>query len=179
MLLLPVDEELDLFLLQEQHAEPLFAMVDVERERLRTWLPWVDRTRKADDVRAYIQDSLRRFAEGTSMIVGIRYKGDIVGGSGLRIDVANHRCEIGYWLAGAYEGRGIVTRTARALTAYAIRELGLHRIEIRCATGNLRSGAIPERLGFVYEGTFRESFLCNGEYQDIRIYSYLAPQRLH
>ncbi|MBC7545495.1 MAG: RimJ/RimL family protein N-acetyltransferase, partial [Candidatus Sericytochromatia bacterium] len=40
----PLDAETHLALLEWPHAEALFALVDANRARLRTWLGWVDRT---------------------------------------------------------------------------------------------------------------------------------------
>ena len=74
------------------------------------------------------------------------------------------------------QGRGIVTRTCRALLYYAFGELELNRMQIRIATGNRRSLAIPERLEFVFEGVQRQAELVNGEYYDLAVYSMLASE---
>jgi len=54
------------------------------------------------------------------------------------------------------------------------RRFGLHRIEIRCATWNHRSSAIPRRLGFVEEGILRESEWLHDKWVDLRVFSMLA-----
>ena len=65
-----------------------------------------------------------------------------------RFDPRHRNSSIGYWIDGASEGRGIMTRACRAMVSEGFHHYGLHRIEIRCATGNNRSASIPRRLGF-------------------------------
>jgi RimJ/RimL family protein N-acetyltransferase len=48
-----------------------------------------------------------------------------------------------------------------------------NKIYIRCATTNKRSCNIPQKLGFVHEGVFREDILVNGVKMDANIYSIL------
>lgn len=86
------------------------------------------------------------------------------------------RCEIGYWIRGDYEGRVWVTKAVAALEAELFR-IGLHRIQLQCSTENLRSSAIPRRLGYSYEGTRRDFALVNGRHHDLEIYSKIKADR--
>ncbi|RYF79960.1 MAG: GNAT family N-acetyltransferase [Chitinophagaceae bacterium] len=52
----------------------------------------------------------------------------------------------------------------------------LHRIEIRCATGNDKSAAVAERLGFLKEGVLREAELVNGKQFDLAVFSQLHAE---
>jgi ribosomal-protein-serine acetyltransferase len=81
---------------------------------------------------------------------------------------------IGYWLAAPWQGKGIMTTACAALIDHAFKELKLHRVEIRCATGNARSRAIPERLGFVKEGVIRQGEWVNDRFLDLAVYGMLA-----
>ena len=56
--------------------------------------------------------------------------------------------EIGYWLRADATGRGIVTAAARALTDAAPALPGVDRVEIHCDEANVRSAAVPRRLGY-------------------------------
>ena len=160
--------------MEERHAPAIFAAIDREREYLREWLPWVDATHTEDDTLSFIRSVLEQFANNQGFAAGI-WKGDCLAGTiGLhRIDWLNRRVEIGYWLAREFQGRGLMTDACRCLIAHAFRELDLHRVEIRCATENLRSSAIPRRVGFTRDGTLREAQLVNGRYYDLEVFGML------
>jgi ribosomal-protein-serine acetyltransferase len=62
------------------------------------------------------------------------------------------------------------------LVDYAFNELGLNRLEIRCATENTKSRAIPQRLGFKQEGTIRQAEWLYDHYVDLVVYGILASE---
>jgi ribosomal-protein-serine acetyltransferase len=51
MLIARIGDDAELRLLEERHAEALFALIDGSREHLRRWLPWVDGNQSAGDAR--------------------------------------------------------------------------------------------------------------------------------
>ena len=52
-----------------------------------------------------------------------------------------------------------------------------NRIEIRCATDNLLSRRVPERLGYAHEGILRSAeVLRPGVVHDIAVYSKLKSE---
>ncbi len=170
-----VREGLELGLLEEHHAEDLYAAVDMNRDYLRQWLPWVDVTKSPEDTQQFIRTSAMEFASRSSIVTGIWWDSSLVGTVGLhKIDWMNRRAEIGYWLVEQAQGNGIVSCSVTSMLRYAFHDLDLHRVEIRCAVGNDKSRAVPERLGFHFEGICREGQWLNGKYTDLRIYSKLA-----
>jgi ribosomal-protein-serine acetyltransferase len=66
-----------------------------------------------------------------------------------------------------------MTAACRAVVTEAFEHYGLHRIEIRCATKNHKSRAIPQRLGFVQEGILREAEWLYDHFVDLVVYSML------
>ena len=62
-----------------------------------------------------------------------------------------------------------------ALVGHALTAWKLHRVEIRVATGNARSRAIPERLGFLREGTLREAERHGERFLDLDVFALLEP----
>src|SRR5690349_8451876 len=134
MFSLKVDEEIELGVLEERHAQPLFELTDRNREHIREWLPWIDFTNSVDDSRDFIRRSLKQFSENNGFQAGIWYRGELAGCIGyVYLNWPTRRTEIGYWLSKDFNGRGIMTRTVRWLTGYAFGELSLNRVEIRCA----------------------------------------------
>ena len=157
--------------LEPQDAEAVFAVIDANRERLRRWFPWVDPTVSPAETRAFIERS--RASEVDVEAVGIWVNGECAGTMGMRVDPLSNHGEIGYWLAGSFEGRGLVTKGCRALIEHGLRELGLHRIEIKAAPHNIRSRAVAERLGFTQEAQLREAGRAAGGYDDLVVYGLL------
>lgn len=170
----PIREGIELRVLEERHAAAVFSTVNRERAHLRQWLPWVDATLTEDDSLAFIRASLEQFASNHGFAAGIWTRGGIIGVIGThQINWTNRSTEIGYWLAQDFQGKGIITGACRALIAHLFAELDLHRVQIRCATGNAKSCAIARRLGFVHEGTVREAEIVNGQYFDLHIFGML------
>ncbi len=65
--------------------------------------------------------------------------------------------ELGYGVHPAHRRRGVAVAAATAATRWAVDELGLHRIQLAHALGNLASCAVAALAGFRYEGTERSA----------------------
>jgi ribosomal-protein-serine acetyltransferase len=175
MFTLRIGDDAELRLLEERHAEALFALVERNREHLRRWLPWLDGTKAPGDTRAFIRSALNDFAKNNGFTAGIWYAGRLAGVIGFHgIDWAHRKTRLGYWCSAELQGRGLVTRACRALLTHAFRELGLNRVEIACATENQSSRAIPTRLGFTAEGASRDAEWLYDHFVDHVHYAMLA-----
>jgi ribosomal-protein-serine acetyltransferase len=167
----------ELRLLQEEDAEPLFEVVQLNRAYLRQWLPWVDRTITAADPLHFIRESQAAYERGDRMDAAIWVEGELAGCIGHHaIDHANRSVSLGYWIAQAHEGNGIITRSCHLLLDYLFDERALHRVEIRCGTGNTRSCAVPQRLGFRREGVSSDAQWVNDRWVDLVIWGMLEHE---
>jgi ribosomal-protein-serine acetyltransferase len=92
------------------------------------------------------------------------------------IDLINKNASIGYWLDKDQEGQGIITRCCKAIIDEGFSYLQLNRMEIRAATANFKSQAIPQRLGFKKEGVIRQGEFVNNEFVDLYVYSMLKEE---
>ncbi len=152
----------------------IWALVQAERDRIGVWMPWVEGTRTLEDQRRWLEGVLAdaRSADG----LGIFVDGAYAGGIGLMIDAFGVVGEVGYWIGSAHEGRGFVTRATRALIDVGFGERGLHRITIRAGVDNVRSRAIPERLGFTEEGVLRGEGKGSVGFYDMVVYGLLEDE---
>ena len=171
MLAQTVSDDLDLVLLEPRHAAALFVLVDSNRTYLRNWLPWVDATRSPEDTAAFIQRTQQQFGQNNGFQTALVHQGNLAGVIGhIQIDWPHRATSLGYWLAERHQGRALMTRACEAYLEHAFNDLGLNRVEIRVATGNRRSRAIPERLGFQLEGTLRQAEWLYDHFVDHALY---------
>ena len=174
---IPVNDTTSLEFLEEVHAVSLFNLINDNRNYLGEWLPWVDNMQSVENAKNYIAHCIRQATEKTDFAYAIIYEKKMVGRIGMHhINPQNKIGEIGYWLAGGLQGKGIVTKCCSALIHYGFNDLGLNRIEIKCATGNDKSRAIAEKLQFKQEGILRQAELLNGEFIDLYLYAMLKEE---
>jgi ribosomal-protein-serine acetyltransferase len=175
---IPVRDGLELRQRQPEEAEELFALTDENRAYLRRWLPWVDHCNSPTDTRKHIEATLRQAEEGSRLALNLWHQGRIVGVTGYcELFKDNRTGHIGYWLGEAHGGKGLMTASVRALVDYGFRELGLNRQIIAAASGNLRSRAVAERLGFSLEGIAREAEWLYDHFVDHAVYALLRKDQ--
>ncbi|AIQ61362.1 GNAT family N-acetyltransferase [Paenibacillus borealis] len=172
-----IDEELKLKLLMPEHARHMFALVERSRHRLRQWLPWVDGVAEQAHLNTFIKNAVKQGSDNGGFTAGLWVREELAGIIGYHeIDWHNRSVGIGYWLGEGYEGNGYMTSACRVFVDYALLELELNRVEIRCATGNTASRAIPERLGFIFEGVIREAEKLPAGYVNHAVYGLLRSE---
>lgn len=172
--ILHVDDNLTLELPTLEDAEDLFSLVDGNREYLREFLVWVDKTIAVEQSAKNIQDRIDGFVHETSASFIIKTGDKIIGSCGyVKIKKEHQYGEIGYWISKDHEGKGIISKCVKALIEYGFKELQLHRILIRCNSKNTRSSAIPKRFGFTHEGTLREDHFDGIEYSNTEVFGLL------
>jgi len=173
---LRVDDELCLALVEPIHAEAVYHLVRANRAYLARWEGWAARDEGLEGTRSFIRSQLEGFAAGSQIPTLIVAGGRPVGRCSLRIDLAQLTGEVGYWIAADHQGRGLVTRAARALVGVGFTERGLQRVELRTSADNRRSRAVAERLGFRLEGILRREHRVGERWDDLALYAALAGE---
>jgi RimJ/RimL family protein N-acetyltransferase len=146
-------------------------------ERVGKWMGWL--------TPSYSTSDSLEWARGASAdwIQGVRYEfviidavgGHVCGCCGLnRINKEDLVCNLGYWVRDSEVRRGIATASARMLVNFGIHRLGLKRIEIVVADGNVASRGVAEKLGAAYEGVQRMRLRVAERSHDAHMYACLA-----
>ena len=161
-----------------EDAPLLKEAIDASLQHLRPWMPWAHDEpeplqQKADRLRQY----RGKFDLGLDYYYGIFNKDEskIMGATGLHTHLEANALEIGYWIHKAFTQHGYAKEAAAALVKIAFEIEHVLRVEIHCVPSNIRSAAIPEKLGFKNEGTLRNRKpLRNGELRDEMIWTLFA-----
>ena len=174
MLSFRIDERRSLRSIEETDAEELYDRIVANRAYLAHWMPWAA-GQTLDGTREFIRTSRRQRANNQGFQLAIVVGGEIVGVLGFhRLDWQNRSTSIGYWIAEDAQGEGTVTEAVRALVDHAFGTWKLNRVEIRAGVENMRSRAIPERLGFVEDGVLRQAERVGDRFIDHVVYAMLA-----
>ncbi|CAM5789601.1 MULTISPECIES: GNAT family N-acetyltransferase [Brevibacillus] len=143
-------------------GKAVFQAITASLEELKPVMPFAHHEQTEQDVEISIRKSHLDFLkrEDLRLLVFHKESGDFIASSGLhRINWAIPKFEIGYWIDTRFSGNGYMTEAVQGITAFAFEELKARRVEIRCDPQNVKSRAIPERLGFVLEGILRNDLL--------------------
>ncbi|MCL6220697.1 GNAT family N-acetyltransferase [Zunongwangia pacifica] len=176
---LEIDAQLQLKQVEKTDAEAIFNTIDSQREYLGKWLPFVAYTKTLTDTQTFVDAIVNAPETKFEYVFTIQKNGEFVGLIGFKdTDRLNQKTEIGYWLSEAHQKQGIMTRSVAKLCDFAFQELGLNRIQIKCAEGNISSSKIPQSLGFKLEGIEREGEILTGNvFTDLQIYSKLKSDQ--
>ncbi len=172
-----INDKLSLKMPTMEDSQEIYKVVDKDRNHLKKWLAWVDKTTSVKNIEDNTTERIEKFAKKEAASFYARYEDKWIASVGfISIDDTNKRGEIGYWLSSEFEGRGLMTECVKASINYGFNDLGLHRILIRCSVNNLKSAAIPKRLGFILEGTSREDHKTEDDFEDTFMWSILEGE---
>ena len=137
-------------------AEAVALAVSESLEHLKPWMPWAD-ARSADPAfqRSRLRTQAQQRERGEEWQYGL-FRTDgadapLLGAFGLMTRRGPRTLEIGYWLHVDAGANGYATRAARALTRAGLHVDDVDRMIIVCDEANLRSAAIPRRLGYTLD----------------------------
>jgi RimJ/RimL family protein N-acetyltransferase len=120
----------------------------------RANLPLWSRAEMEEFIEGRLRDSVAAGAM-IAMIIRSVDSGDVLGGASIQnIDLLRSIADVGYWLLPGARGRGVATRTARAVAEFGF-SLGVERIQAYVNVGNVDSERVLERVGFTREGVLR------------------------
>ena len=120
----------------------------------RQWSPSLRPVRKDEDALRWIQR--RRGPGRVDWVVYDPAAGEVVGRTGLHgIGDKGASAELGYAVVFGHRRRGVATRAVAAALGHAFGPLGLTRVSLIHAVGNVASCRVAARCGLAYEGVER------------------------
>lgn len=85
----------------------------------------------------------------------------------LRFGVA----EVGYWVLPQHRRRGVATAAVKALSRWALNDLGLHRLALAHSVANQPSCRVAEAAGYIFEGVMRSALRHTDGWHDMHLHA--------
>ena len=160
-----------------RHGDGLFEASSVSDADGRfRWLPEFA-PEKREDFQPWL-DKAEASADPLYFAVIDKASGKVAGRQTLmRIEPAHGVIEIGHIYWGPLVARKPAATEAQFLFAqYAFDDLGYRRYEWKCYNNNAPSKRAAERVGFKFEGIFRQNLVVKGENRDTAWYSIIDKE---
>ena len=158
-----------------KYDEDMWFETDKNRNFLRVYMPWVDKTNSLQDCNSATDMFTDKWQKGTDFAYSIVLKstGKAIGSIDIHnVDRENHSAEIGYWLSPEYNGFGYMTQAVKLIEAEAFLQ-GLHRIVITAQQENTRSSNVAKRCGYILEGTNQDAIFSNNKFYNRLVFAKL------
>ncbi len=157
-----------------------FALVDENRKRISTFFPGTANSNKsAAESVAFVNQKVESAHHRKAMLFVIldNATGKMIGSVSLKdIDWNTPKCELGFFIDAAYEGKGIISKALFFLVKYCFEYLKLNKVFMRIAGSNAPSRKVAEKCQFQEEGILKRDFKTHeGRLIDVIYYGRLNP----
>lgn len=162
--------------LQSEDANDLASAINNKKvqDNLRDGIPFPYSQNDAAD---YINATVNA-EKGSQYAFAIVYDDKVIGNIAVfRKDNIHHRTgELGYYIAEAYWGKGIMTQAVRQICDYVFKNTDIIRIFAEPFAYNTASCRVLTKAGFEYEGALHQNAVKNGKVIDMNMYALIKPQ---
>ena len=177
------DRHTERFLLRpfrRKDIDPLFRAVTASEPELAEFLPWAATPYTRARAASFVKESIQSWRETRAYDFAIRRPdapGRHIGNVSVwHLSRPSRSGEIGYWVRTDETGSGIATEVTRAAIRIGFQELGMHKVVLRIALGNLPSERVAAKLDFVREGVLREEIKVGDRWLDHSIWGLLEHE---
>ncbi|MCV2353702.1 GNAT family N-acetyltransferase [Paucibacter sp. B2R-40] len=150
---------------EDSDAEGFAAAARESAASVGPWMSWCQPAFSEQDALHWFQLCRAGLASGTAHEFGIFSLAthEFLGGAGLNSINQQHLfCNLGYWVRQTAQRRGVALHTVQALLPYAFSQLGMQRVEIVVALGNMPSEGVARKCGAQLEGVARNRLQVGG-----------------
>jgi [ribosomal protein S5]-alanine N-acetyltransferase len=158
--------------------EEWIALRKASRKFLEPWEPeWQDDelTRTGFRYRLHVYNKLSQEERSQALFIFATKTSALLGAinlNNIRRGVAQ-TATLGYWIGEHYTRKGYMSAAMQSLIAYALGDMGLHRLEAACLPSNQASIALLKRSGFEQEGYAKSYLKIAGQWQDHLLFAKL------
>ncbi len=163
-----------------EDAALLNKAVKESQEHLIPWMPWAKEEGPSLEERTgWLRRCRGKFDLDEDYVFGIfnLEQTRVLGGTGLHTRLGKGALEIGYWIHKDFINQGYATEVSAALTKVAFEIMHVNRVEIHCDPQNVRSAAVPRKLGYTLEAILKQRLeLEDGVWRDTMVWTLLASE---
>jgi RimJ/RimL family protein N-acetyltransferase len=124
---------------------------DAEVARYMTWRP----KQRIQEMEEFVAGCVAAWRGGQRRPWVLTRKPSAVAIGMIELRLDGHRADLGYVLARAAWGQGLMSEAARAVVELALAQPGVYRVAANCDVENLASALVLEKAGMVREGVLR------------------------
>ena len=165
--------------LRPLHSSDIQSFVKLTPELINIWQYFACKMKNADDMKFYIENSLKDQASGVRQTFVIEYENKIVGSTAFgNYSPNDQRIEIGWsFLRPQFQGTAINKNAKFLLLQFGFEHLNLERIELKTDMLNQRARNALLKIGATEEGVLRSHTLMpDSRRRDTIYYSILRSE---
>ena len=135
---------------------------------------WHVRSMTPAEAAQYIEAANAAWAQEAAANWAVTEADVVVGRASLHtIDKNDGLSTVAYWVTPHGRGRGVAPRAMTAISDWAFRDLGLHRLELEHSTLNDASCRVADKAGYALEGTRRSQARHADGWHDMHVHVLL------
>ena len=115
---------------------------------------------------SFVNEKVRQFERKEEFLFVIKEKTNrrVIGLAYIKeLDWKAKEAELAYCIGYTHEGKGIITKTVKALSKYAVNDLNLETLRIIAHKSNLGSIKVAEKCGYLWKATLKKEHTPPGE----------------
>jgi len=147
-------------LMRPNDSEMLFKLISENRDRIKRYFPiTVNKTNTLEEVKKYLLEFSGKMGKKQLYPFGLFHDSELMAVVLIKnIDWRVPKCELGYYIDKAHEGKGVMTVLVNNTLAYCFDELKMNKVFLRISPDNHASIKVAEKTGFEKEGLLRKEF---------------------
>ena len=149
----------------------LFSLIQQNKDHLRLWLPWVDKTNKQIDTENFLRTILKLQDSEKCIYDKILVNNNMIGLIGAQFSESiKPFARLNYWIAQQFTNQGIASESLRLIIDSINRKYKIKNFEILIATNNKASIRVAEKNSFTCIGITKNREMLQGVWVDNYVY---------